>query len=292
MRIKVIINPAAGKPDPILTVLNDVFGGAGVQWDVAITHGPGDGIAEARRAIEEGYDLIGAYGGDGTVSEVASALAEGGPPMLLLPGGTGNALADELGVPSDLAAAAALATSEPLEIRRIDLGHSGERWFVLRMTMGVEVGMVSGATPEMKDRWGWLAYAFAGLQALQDTPVAAYTITVDGVTDECEGVGALIANSASTGVGGTRIAPDVDLSDGLLHVLVVQPGDLVSVIGSAKDAVQGEQPRLLSHWRGAEIRVESDPVMAVLSDGEKAGHTPVDVTVAPGAVGVVVPKLP
>ncbi len=290
MRIKAVINPASGKPESILSVLNDVFGTSGITWDVAITHGPGDALAAARQAIEEGYDLVGAYGGDGTVSEVAAALAGGGPPMLILPGGTGNALADELGIPTGLAEAAALATGGPPSIRRVDLGRSGDRWFVLRMTMGVEVAMVEGATREMKDRWGWLAYAFAGLQALQETPVSKYTIVVDGRTSECDGVAALVANSASTGVAGVRIAADVDVSDGVLDVIVVQAADLAGLLGSAKDAAQGQQPRLLSHWRGAEIHVESRPVQSVLSDGEKAGRTPVDVTVVPGAVGVVVPK--
>lgn len=290
MRIKVVVNPVAGKHELALGVLNDVFGAAGITWDVAITHGPGDGLAAARQAVEEGYDLVGAYGGDGTVSEVASALAGGGPPMLLLPGGTGNALADDLGIPTGLAEAAALATGGPPSIRRVDLGRSGQRWFVVRMTMGVEVAMVSGATREMKDRWGWLAYAFAGLQALQETPISKYTIVVDGRAFECEGVAALIANSASTGVAGVSVAADVDVSDGVLDVIVVQAADLGGLLGSAKDAAQGQQPRLLSHWRGAEIHVESSPVLSVLSDGEKAGRTPVDVTVAPGAVGVVVPK--
>jgi YegS/Rv2252/BmrU family lipid kinase len=288
----VVINPAAGKPESVLSVLNDVFGAAGIAWDVAITHGPGDGLAAARRAAGKGYDLVAAYGGDGTVSEVASALAEGGPPMLLLPGGTGNALADELGIPSGLAEAAALAAVGTPTIRRVDLGRVGSRSFILRATMGVEVAMVKAATREMKDRYGWLAYVFAGLQAIQDAPVSTFTIAVDGHTHGCDGVAALVANSAATGVAGTRIAPDVDVSDGALDVFVVQAADLPGVLGSAKDTALGQQPRLMSRWRGAEIHIEASPAQAVLSDGEKAGRTPIDVTVVPGAVGVVVPEAP
>ena len=69
MRVKVIINPAAGQSEPILSVLNDVFGRAGIEWDVAITHKSGDGLIAARAAAGQGYDLIGAYGGDGSVAE-------------------------------------------------------------------------------------------------------------------------------------------------------------------------------------------------------------------------------
>jgi len=288
-RAMIIINPAAGKAEPILSVLNDVFGPAGIDWQVSITHKAGDGAAAARAAAEQGFDLIGAYGGDGTVAEVASALVGDGPPLLVLPGGTGNALADDLGIPPLLAAAAALATGDEPEIRRIDLGRVGEQWFVLRLTMGIEAAMVDATTRESKDRFGWLAYAVSGIQALSEPPIATYKITVDGETLEIEGVAVMVANSASTGVAGVRLATEINVSDGLLDVVVVQSAALPSLLASAADAAQGLEPRGLSRWSGREIRVESTPVQAVLADGEDAGSTPVDVTVVPGAVGVLVP---
>lgn len=292
MRAKIIINPAAGKPEAVLTVLNDVLGEAGIEWNVAITHAAGDGVEAARKAADQGYDLIGAYGGDGTIAEVAAGLADGGPPILLLPGGTGNALAEDLGIPTDLAAATALAVGGAGEVRRVDLGRWGERWFVLRVTMGFEAAMVRDTTKEMKDRYGFLAYALSALRSLSDPPVATYAMTIDGERVRCEGVAAIIANSASTGVAGVRIAADVDVSDGLLDVVVVQRNDLATLLGSAADAAQGLQPRMLSRWRGKEIHVDSVPAQAVLADGEDAGKTPGDVTIAPGAVGILVPRSP
>jgi len=290
MRVKVIINPAAGQAEPVLSVLNDVFGPAGIDWEVDITHKSGDGVAAARQAADEGYDLVAVYGGDGSVSEVVSGLAEGGPPILLLPGGTGNALAADLGIPLGLAEAAALAVGDAGEVRRIDVGRSGKRWFVLRLTTGFEAEMVSAATKDMKDRFGWLAYAFTGLMAISDAPMTTYSMIIDGKAVECEGLAALVANSASTGVSGLRIADDVGVSDGLLDVVVVQRADLPGLIGSAADAAQGQQPRMMSRWRGKEIHLETTLPQAVLADGEDAGLTPVDVTVVPGAVGVLVPK--
>lgn len=290
MRVKVIINPAAGKAEPVLSVLNDVFSAADIEWDVAITHGAGDATVAARQAAGEGFDLIGAYGGDGTVAEVAAALADGGPPILLLPGGTGNALAEDLGIPPILVDAASLIVGDAYEIRRVDMGRAGERWFVLRLTMGFEAEMVAAATREMKDRYGWLAYAIKGLQTLTDAPLAAYTITADGETINCTGIAALIANSASTGVPGVRIADDIIVSDGILDVVVAEPTTLLGLLGNAADMAQGQPARALSRWRGTTIRIESKPVQTVLADGEDAGHTPVDVTIVPGAVGIVVPK--
>jgi diacylglycerol kinase (ATP) len=290
LRVKVVINPAAGQAEPILSVLNGVFGDAGIEWDVAITHEAGDGEKAAREAADQGFDLVGAYGGDGSVAEVASALAEGGPPILLLPGGTGNVLAAELGIPPDLAGAAALAVGDAGTVRRVDLGRVGKRWFVLRLAMGFEAAMVLDTTRERKDRYGWLAYALTALQSLSDRPSAVYSMTIDGESIECEGLSLLVANSAGTGVAGVQIAPDVSVSDGVLDVVVVQGDDLPMLLGSAADVAQGIEPRILSRWRGTEIHIDARPTQALIADGEECGSTPVDVTVAPGAIGVVVPR--
>ena len=72
MRVKIIINPGAGQPEPVLSILNDTLGKAGLDWDVAITHKSGDGFDAAKSAVAEGVDLVCSYGGDGTMSEVAA----------------------------------------------------------------------------------------------------------------------------------------------------------------------------------------------------------------------------
>ena len=290
MRIKVIANPGAGQPEPVLSILNDTLGSAGIDWDVAVTHGPGDGYDAAREAAEQGYDLIGVYGGDGTVTEVASALARGGPPMAILPGGTGNALAEDLGIPATTMEAAALLAGGEYEIRQVDMGRAGKRWFVVRLTMGFEASIVEAATRELKDRFGWLAYAFSSLQAMSSPPVASYTITVDGEVIEAQGVACIVANSASTGVLGLRIAEGIDVSDGLLDVVVVEHADILSLAGSAANAAREQESLNVSRWQGKRIRIESQPQQSVLADGEGAGVTPVEARVMPGAIGIVVPK--
>ena len=175
MRVKVVINPAAGKAGAVLSVLNDVFGPAGIDWDVAITHVSGDGELAAREAAEQGFDLIGVYGGDGTVTEVVSVLA------------------------------------------------------------------------------------------------------------------AVVANSASTGLPGVKFANDVDVSDGVLDLFIVEDANLLGWLGSAADAIHGGEPRMFTRWRGRKIRVEASPAQAVLADGGDSGTTPIDVTVSAGAVRVLVP---
>ncbi len=110
-RIQVIINPRAGQDMAILSVMNEAFQAADVRWDVSITNQAGDATRYARLAVEAGVDLVAAYGGDGTVMEVASGLVGSAVPLAILPGGTANVLSVELGIPGDLAAASDSATT-------------------------------------------------------------------------------------------------------------------------------------------------------------------------------------
>ena len=290
MRVKIIINPGAGQPQPVLSILNDTLGEAGLDWDVAITHKSGDGFAAAKKAADDGCDLVCSYGGDGTVSEVAAALSGSNTPMGILPGGTGNGLAEDLGIPNDLKAAATLIASQAYELRSVDIGRVGDKLFVLRVTMGFETSVVEDATRELKDKYGWLAYAFAALKTLTNPPKAMYRVEVDGESHEAEGLACIVANSASTGVMGMRLSDKVDVSDGQLDVIIAESTDLATLAESAADAAGGSEPRSFFRWRGTKIKVESTPAQSVLADGEDAGQTPVEVSILPGALKIAVPR--
>ena len=97
-KVHVVINPAAGQDEPILNVLNDVFHAAGVDWENSLTHKSGDATRLAAEAAASGVDLVAAYGGDGTQMEIANGLLGTGVPQAILPGGTGNAMAHDLGI--------------------------------------------------------------------------------------------------------------------------------------------------------------------------------------------------
>jgi NAD kinase len=100
--VQVIVNPAPSRKIPLLAILNSTFRGVGIAWDISVTHGPGDGRRLARDAVDAGVEVVAVYGGDGTVMEVATGLMGTDVPMLILGGGTGNLVASELRLPSDL----------------------------------------------------------------------------------------------------------------------------------------------------------------------------------------------
>jgi diacylglycerol kinase family enzyme len=107
--IHVVINPASGQDQPILNTLNDVFQVFDVDWGVSVTRKSGDAQRFAETAVAEGADVVAAYGGDGTVMEVAQSLIGSDVPLAILPGGTGNLMSVELGIPKNLAKAAEVA---------------------------------------------------------------------------------------------------------------------------------------------------------------------------------------
>lgn len=289
-RVEVIVNPAAGQPQPILHTLNHVFGEAEVRWDVSITHEPGDGTRLARQAVERGADIVAACGGDGTVMEVGNALVGGEVPLAILPCGTGDVLAVELAIPTPLAEAARLVCSDEAQVRHIDVGQVKDHYFLLRLTLGLTARQIGLATREMRERFGKLAYVIAGFQALGEADPALFRLTLDGQQEEYEAVTCVVANAGRLGLYDLTIAPDTRIDDGLLDVLAVRSLDLASLSAVVASIVAASPVQAnLGHWQAREIRIEADPPQPMVLDGEDCGHTPVEVRILPGALPVLVP---
>jgi diacylglycerol kinase (ATP) len=291
-RVQVIINPTAGQDQAILGVLNRVFHDAGIAWDVSITNKAGDARRFARAAVEAGVDVVAAYGGDGTVMEVASGLIGSTVPLAIFPGGTANVLSLELGISSDLAQASALVCAEECAIVPIDMGELGEdQYFILRVGTGLEADMVEGADRELKNRLGTLAYALSALQAIQNPTVSRYRLTIDGQHLEQEGISCLICNSGNLGRAGIALSSTTSIRDGLLDVFVLQQANLASLLSLTRDVLTQTEPTTaaLQHWQGREITLVAEPNQTVQADGEVLGQTPVTAKVLPGVVRVIVP---
>lgn len=292
-RIQVIINPTAGQDQAILGVLNRVFHQAGYAWDVSITNKAGDARRFARQAAEAGVDIVAAYGGDGTVMEVASGLIGTGVPLAIFPGGTANVMSLELGISSDLAEAGAMVCREECARVPIDMGQlDDDRYFILRVGIGLEADMVEGADRDLKDRLGTLAYALSALQALRNQTISRYTLTIDGQRFEYEGAACLICNSGNLGGAGIVLSSAVSVRDGLLDVFVLRQTDLPSLLTIARDVLltPGDpNTPALQHIQGREITVLAEPNQSVQADGEVLEQTPLTARVLPGVIQVIVP---
>jgi diacylglycerol kinase (ATP) len=305
-RVYVVANPAGGQGNFDIKELNSRFAAAEIDWEVFFTKKCGDAETLTRRALREGADVVAAYGGDGTVSEVAGAMVGSGVPMAILPGGTANVMSVELGIPLAFGDACNVICYEELTYRPVDVGKVDDGYFLLRLSIGLEARMVEGADRSLKDRLGTLAYGLSALKALAAPQPIHYEFEIDGQTLSEEGIACIIANSANLGRSGLQLSPDVSVSDGMLDIFVINSANLPTVMTlltgilsqEAKDVVAEEigvepsQPRSVRHWQAKEVRVQSTPASNVQCDGEMIGETPKRVSILPAAVQVVVPPPP
>lgn len=290
--LPVIVNPAAGPDQPVLKLLNRGFASVNCAWDIYLTRAAGDVERLTAGFRAAGAPVVAVCGGDGSVKEAARALAGGATALALLPAGTGNALAKDLGLPLGLEAAAALAGKAPAAraLRAIDLGRLNDHWFVLRASLGLETELLRGTDRALKDRLGPLAYPVTALQRLGRVPFVDYHFTIDGRAVSARGVQCTLANSAQMGIVGLSLAQGVSVSDGLLDVIVLSAVDANALMSLAASHVLGHDTGVeIQHWQGREITVTADPPQAVALGGDVVAQTPVTATVAPGALRVVVP---
>lgn len=307
--IYVIINPAAGQDVPVLATLNTVFREQRVHWHALITHHAGDGCRLAEQALHEGADVVAAYGGDGTVAEVAGGLMGTNIPLAILPGGTANVLSMELGIPSNLAQATRLACGVNSQPRKIDAGEVNGHNFLLRVGIGFEATLVKKADRNLKDRLGYFAYILSAMQSMRQPPKARYRMILDGKQVESEGITCGIANSGNLGQAGIKLGTAVDIADGLLDILLIEQASLQAafdlfrnLIGireapienqaSMYDSVNSKLQQLIRHWQAREISLQVIPTQTIQYDGEVL-HCPdgrIQCKVLPQALTVLVPK--
>jgi diacylglycerol kinase (ATP) len=289
-RVHVVINPASGQNQPILNVLNDVFHSAGVKWDISITHQGGDATRQAREAVAAGAEVVAAYGGDGTQMEVANGLMGTGVPQAILAGGTGNAMAHELGVSLDLKQAAQLIVSSRKR-RAVDLARIGERIYMLRAYTGVTAE--EAATREQKDKLGQLAYIQASFKIMKNMKPTHYCAYVDGEKIEGNPLMVFILNAGSIGgVLGMELPHigEVNVSDGYLDLYAVTKGVQPLRALSHHLFHHGESEAGIYHWRGREIKLEADTPQDIWIDGEIDGKTPFTTSVISQALEIVTPE--
>jgi diacylglycerol kinase (ATP) len=224
--IRIIINPAAGKDESMLPTINASMKQAGIKWEASITHEPGDAIRFAEAAVKEGMDALAVYGGDGTLMEATSGLIGSGIPLIILPGGSANVMAMELGIPTDLKEACALISQVPLTMKAIDVGQFDKRYFITGISFGFGADLVKGAGRESKNRIGIFSYFLSAAAAFKKRKKAVYHLKIDGQARKVRGLTCMIANTGNIGFSNISFDKHIDVSDGFLDVVVVRKANL------------------------------------------------------------------
>jgi diacylglycerol kinase (ATP) len=291
--LHIIINPAAGKNLPILAVLNTAFKEADLEWEIFITKKAGDAIDFAKKAVEEKIDAVAVFGGDGTLMEVMTGLLGSDVPLFILPGGSANVMATELGVPKDLELACQLITEGHGEIRTIDVGQFNKRKFIVGVSMGFEAEVIKDTGREAKNRLGIIAYILTGMAALKKLKEVTYHLKIDGKDYKVKGINCIVSNAGNFGFTDISLDRHIDVSDGMLDVLVLRKANFNLLKHVLITFFKHEPPdnrELVQHWQGKDVSVTSHPQQRVQCDGEPLEKIPVHVKVVPAAIQVFVPK--
>lgn len=249
------------------------------------------------RAVRERWDRVVVVGGDGTVSMVASALARHGrhaTRLAVVPGGTTNVLAKELGLPDALDAAVevALASDRALELDAI---RSGDRWFWTQVGIGPDAVMIRETTAEDRRRLGRLAYIATFVRRALGHPRRAFRIEVDGVPLRARAWQLILANAGSAGMPPFTWGPRIDPTDGVLDLCVFDVRSGLDHLHLFWRVVTGrhrkdERARFLRVRR--RVVVESRHPTLAQGDGEVIGRTPITFELEPRAIQIVVARAP
>ncbi|GAA2603411.1 sphingosine kinase [Paractinoplanes durhamensis] len=190
-------------------------------WYETTPEDPGRG--QTKQAIRDGAELVFVCGGDGTVMAAVTTLAGTDVAMAVLPAGTGNLLAANLGLAGDPATGVQVALDGGR--RRIDVGVMGEHCFAVMAGMGFDAQMLAGTSEKAKKTIGWLAYVVGAVRHLRDRPMRA-RIVLDGERSLPRRPRTVIVGNVGRLQGGVRLLSKADPADGKLDVAILSPNNL------------------------------------------------------------------
>lgn len=323
MRAVFVYNPTAGQVtvERELEHCLDVLAHHGWSVDLTITDRPRHATDLARRAAADGVGMVVAVGGDGTVGEVANGLVGTQTILGVIPAGTSNVWALQMGVPAlpawhprkmvdrvlyDLEElgwhrpvgipswlSEAFETMLSSEVRVSDTGLIAGRTFLMWCGVGFDAKVTEAVVPEEKRRYGLLAFLASGIStAVEYASARMQLVTPTSVMED--DVFMLVAANMRLYGGMVNMAPGAYLDDGLLDVLVFRGTGIGNTVRHVTAVLAGRHPEEanVDYLQVDSLRVASFPSQPVHADDEVCGATPVDITVQPLSLRVLVPPGP
>ena len=245
--------------------------------------------AQVRRALDEGAELVFAWGGDGMVQRCIDVLAGSKTSLAIIPAGTANLFATNLGIPEDIEQAVAVGLRG--ERRKLDVGRfNGER-FAVMAGAGFDAAMIRGADGGLKDRFGRLAYVWTGSESLRSKPFRA-KIKVDGVGWYSGKASCILLGNVGELFGGVDAFEDARPDDGKLELGVVTADGLLewgrmlarTAVGSASKSPFAQTTKA----RSVKVKLNRK-VLYELDGGDRTKVKEFKVKVESGAISVCVP---
>lgn len=291
IRALIVFNPIAGQASTLeqdIVAACDVWREHGWTVDICPTAGPGDGTRIAREAAAQGYDLVVAAGGDGTVNEVVNGLAGTQTALAALPVGTVNVWVREIGLPlQPRAAAEALLYAK---VRAIDLGRAGDRYFLLMAGVGFDAAVTAEVHAHEKRRLGIFAYILRAYELAWRFQGTRVRIVIDGKVVRSRVLMVVLGNSQLYG-GVLKVTARASMDDGLLDVCIIKGNSLRSAPLRVLSILLQRytlDPKIEYH-RARIVRIETGRGLPVQVDGDHIGNTPMIFEAVPGALRALLP---
>jgi diacylglycerol kinase (ATP) len=292
MKLVLLINPRAGKDKAkhvahkACTVLQQ----RGIQTETCFSEFPGHIRELATHHSAGDFDGIVSVGGDGTLFETINGLAQTDPafstPVGIIPVGTGNSFAKDLGIHSFERAVETICQGNT---RRVDLGYckydGGSYYFINVLGFGFAADVARGAVAYK--RLGSLSYVISLFSVIRNLSFYQLQLSIDGKTYERENCFVEICNSTKTG-GDMLIAPDARIDDGLLDLIVLNKITRTRLLRAFPKIFKGSHVTLpeVETFKAREINVKSSVPKTCTPDGEVLGQTPLNVEVCPGRISL------
>jgi diacylglycerol kinase (ATP) len=266
---------------------------SGITVDSIATSGPGHAGEIARCAVDRGADLILVAGGDGTINEAVNGMVHSDVPLGILPAGTANVLANELGIGRTMERAASVLADSVRE--RVALGlissQPGDmrRHFLLMAGAGLDADIVYNLNPRMKEAIGKMAYWIGGFSKLGQC-IPEFTVRADG--REYHASFAVVSRVRNYG-GDLEIAPTISLLDDEFEMVLFEGESSLGFLKYMLAVVVRQQRTMpgitILRTRQVEFSAPEDRAIHLQVDGEYAGLAPASVEIVPNALTLLVP---
>jgi diacylglycerol kinase family enzyme len=289
LRTAVVVNPNRVEgTDELRHQITDQLAAAGwpaPDWLETTAEDPGTG--QARRAVEDGVDVVLVCGGDGTVRAVIEGLAGTQTALAVLPGGTGNLLAANLDVPTDVPDG--VDTVLRRGRRLIDVGEADGKTFAVMAGMGLDAATMDDAPTALKNAAGSIAYVWSALRHLADDEMHV-AVSVDGGPPMRRHARSVLVGNVGRLQGGVTLLPEAQPDTGVMEVAILAPRNLGHwlqlLVGVA---LRHKRVPSREIHRGAHVVIRSDRPQPRQLDGDvlEPGRT-LEVTVRPQSLWVCV----
>ncbi|WP_373787557.1 diacylglycerol kinase family protein [Jeotgalibaca porci] len=294
-KVLLVVNPSSGQEagkryaDSVAEALEKKYAEVVVKY----TEKAGDATAFAKEAAQERYEAVFVMGGDGTVNEGVSGLAEEAyrPKFSFIPLGTVNDLGRSLGI--SMNPEEAISQLDRLVEKKLDVGKINNHYFIDVVAIGTIPEAVQAVEPEQKTKLGPFAYVLEGLKAVRDNKSYLFDIEIDGEKIQQESMAVLIAMTNSVG-GMETLLPNASYDDGKLHLIVLKGDHLVDKLGLLPKIFSGkamdDRNVLYRAFEKGHFSVEDGDDLVTNVDGDPGDKLPLDITVLPQHLTVLVPE--